>query len=128
MMRAPLSAIPENATNTTSNRHVHEDALLKKVNWCGASGTYYPMTEESISLFTLKESNLYLIVKDDASLWVGTASEIIDDQVSRADFRTALRAGSAVLHMKAPTDDVDCMMIKWDLYEGHRAGALALVP
>lgn len=104
------------------------DATLgRTINWRGQSGRNYPLVEQELESFGLQDNGLYLIAKGLDALWIGTATDIIEDQASRARFRDALKRASSVLRLTPPEDDIERMKMVCDIEAGGLAGALTLV-
>lgn len=121
-MRTPLIPSPEMKSASTASA----GAVSSAVNWRGQSGRYYALFHEHLENFVLKGHDLYVITQGTKAQWIGTAGDIIDDQTSRARFRTAVKNASAVLRLSASDDGVERMRTMWDLEGGHLAEALSL--
>lgn len=90
-----------------------------KVDWEGRSGRHYLLASEHLGSFVMHESDLYLIAKGTHVLWVGSASDLVDDPTSRARFRLALDCATAAFRLDAPADRLAAI---WDLEESMPAG------
>lgn len=97
------------------------------VNWYGHSGRHYALTRESLDNFSLHEDALYLLVVNGAANWVGSARDLIEDAVSRATFRLALKTASGVLRLDSPLDEASRGTTVWDLRNGHAVSAPQLL-
>lgn len=99
----------------------------RPVNWRGQSGRYYALIEEQLESFGLLGDDLYLIAEGIHARWIGTATDIIEDQASRARFRIAINKASSVLRLTPPQDHIERMKMVCDIEAGELAGALSLV-
>jgi hypothetical protein len=87
----------------------------QSVNWQGRSGRFYALSSRPLADFALSNSELCLITDGRNVLWVGSASEVIGDQSSRARFRLALDCADRAFILPAPSDEVTRMTLIWDL-------------
>jgi hypothetical protein len=87
----------------------------QSVNWQGRSGRLYALSCLRLGDLALSNSELCLIARGSSVLWVGSASEVIGDQSSRARFRLALENAERAFVLPAPSDEVTRMTLIWDL-------------
>jgi hypothetical protein len=87
----------------------------QSVNWQGRSGRLYALSSLRLADFALSNTELCLITRGRNVLWVGSASEVIGDQSSRARFRLALDGADRAFVLPAPGDEVTRMTLIWDL-------------
>lgn len=100
------------------------DTLKQRpVSWRGQSGRTYDMVRERLDNFTFDERGLYVLLADGKACWVGTAGDVIGDEVSRARFRAAVQVASSVLRTARPSDAVSIMTTMWDIEGGAPDGA-----
>lgn len=84
--------------------------------WRGRSGRIYGLIPERLETFSLAAHSLYLIAKGPIALWAGSATDVIDDQQSRARFRLALAAADRVFRVSdEPPDLTARATVIWDL-------------
>lgn len=102
-----------------------EHLSRRPISWRGRSGRTYMLRAEGIENFVLDDSELYVLTEGDRPCWVGTAGDVIADEVSRAKFRAAVRVASSVLSIARPADAVASMTAAWDLEGGEPAPQLA---
>ena len=99
----------------------------RAINWRGHSGHNYSLSEESLENFYLEGDDLYVLASGENACWVGTANDIIENAVSRARFRNALKASSSVFRLNSGAlDDLKRITTAWDLENGHIASQLKL--
>lgn len=93
---------------------------IAPVSWRGGSGRAYDATPESLEAFRFDATSIYILVNRNAPGWVGSARDLIEDQSSRARFKLAMRTASDVLRLSGPSDDVERMVLKFDLEGGRQ--------
>ncbi len=93
---------------------------MRSASWLGGSGRAYDAVPESLEAFRFDDSSIYILVNRNAPGWVGSARDLIEDQVSRARFKLAMQSASNVLRLQGPSDDVERMVLKFDLESGHQ--------
>ena len=91
------------------------NGMARLVNCRGRSGRYYALAPERLDDFTFLGDELYLIALGPMVLWVGSASDLVSDPVSRARFRLAMDCADRVFQVEARADEVERMTIIWDL-------------
>jgi len=101
--------------------------LPRPVNWLGRSGRSYALVPEQIEDFVLEGRDLYVIAEGEKLRWIGTAGDLIQDQVSRARFREAVKVASSVLRLSNAGNDVERMTAVWDIEGGHLVDTPAMV-
>jgi len=101
--------------------------LARPVKWRGRSGRSYALREEQLENFVLEGSDLYVIAEGNTPRWIGTAEDLIEDQVSRARFRAAVKVASTVLRLPNAGNDVERMTAVWDIEGGHLDGTPAMM-
>jgi hypothetical protein len=87
----------------------------RQVNWRGRSGRFYALTPERLDSFHLADNGLFLLARGTLPVWVGSASDVINDAQSRARFRLALEAADRAFAVEAEADDLSRMTVVWDL-------------
>lgn len=92
-----------------------QPAFGRQVNWRGRSGRLYALSPERLDDFALRNDDLFLIARGNLVLWAGSADDVIHDAQSRARFRLALDCADRVFHVDAGEDDVQRMIVVWDL-------------
>lgn len=102
------------ALTRITNRH------MSPASWQGGSGRAYDAEPESLDAFRFDETSIYILVHCNAPGWVGSGRDLIEDQVSRARFKLAMRSASEVLRLNGPSDDVERLVLKFDLEAGHQ--------
>jgi hypothetical protein len=88
-------------------------------NWRGRSGRFYDLDALAIEQFALTGGSLYLLARGADVLWVGSEDDVIGDAARRTAFRTALRVANGVYRIASPENDVDRMIMVWDLEGGE---------
>lgn len=96
------------------------DLMTMPARWIGGSGREYAADFESLEAFRLDEASIYVLVDGNLPHWVGSSRDLIEDQASRARFRLAMQRASNVLRFSAPNDDVERMVLKFDLEGGRQ--------
>ncbi len=91
------------------------------IYWLGGAGSRYLSTQLMVDDFVLADGSIYILLKCESALWVGTARDLIDDQVSRSRFRSAIAHASDVLQLPAPDNELERMWLIADLQAGHLA-------
>lgn len=97
------------------DRRPTQQSHSRAVNWRGRSGRFYALAIDSLQDFALKNSALSIIARGNLILWVGSASDVVNDSMSRARFRLALDCADRAFHLAAPGDEVQRMTMVWDL-------------
>ncbi len=88
------------------------------VNWQGYSGRNYPLSKERLEDFVLLEQNIYIIVAKELTCWVGTANDLVNNELSRSRFREAIKIADCVFCFKDNSDEMSRMNIAWDIEGG----------
>ncbi len=88
------------------------------VNWQGYSGRNYPLSKEHLEDFVLLEQNIYIIVAKELACWVGTADDLVNNEVSRSRFREAIKIADCVFCFKDNSDEMSKLSIVWDIEGG----------
>lgn len=101
------------------------DHFKTPASWRGESGRAYDAVPESLEAFRFDDSSIYILVNHNAPGWVGSARDLIEDQSSRARFKLAMRSASDVLRLNGPSDDVERMVLKFDLEGGRQVACRA---
>jgi hypothetical protein len=83
--------------------------------WQGRSGRVYGLATENLSSFAMDEWGLYLIAKGSHVLWVGSASDLVADPMSRSRFRLALDLGDRAFRLDATPSEAERWATIWDL-------------
>jgi hypothetical protein len=97
------------------DRSVSQPGFIRAVSWRGRSGQFYALTCERLEDFSLSTAALSVITSGSIVLWVGSATDVINDAMSRARFRLALDCADRVFSLPAPGDEVQRMTMIWDL-------------
>ncbi|MEO5805906.1 hypothetical protein [Devosia sp.] len=83
--------------------------------WLGRSGRAYGLIAESLEKFSLLERELHVIAKGSLVLWVGSATELIVDPMSRTRFRLAMACADRAFRLAHTGDDTERLATIWDL-------------
>ncbi len=110
--------------NSMKQPHISEgkntrDSDNKLANWHGGSGNYYHINQVELDDFILDEANIYILVYNSRTVWVGSARDLIEDSISRAQFRQALKVASAAFETPAPRFENHRISLISDLLSGH---------
>lgn len=97
------------------DRSLDRPGFSRAVSWRGRSGQFYALTYERLEDFSLARGLLSVIASGSTVLWVGSATDVINDAMSRARFRLALDCADRVFSLPAPGDEVQRMTMIWDL-------------
>ncbi len=87
--------------------------------WQGGSGNTYLVKPVSVEHFILSDSHIYLLVNAGRAIWVGTARNLIDDQISRSRFRRAIAKATSAFEFAMPCDEHQRLLLLADLETGH---------
>ncbi len=87
--------------------------------WQGGSGHAYSARPLSVEHFILNEDHIYLLVNAGQATWVGTARDLVDDQISRSQFRRAINAATSAFELNLPRDEHQRLSLIADLETGH---------
>jgi len=90
-----------------------------QIHWLGGSGSRYSSTQLMVDDFVLDDGSIYILLKGESALWVGTARDLIYDQTSRSRFRSAIGKASIVLQLPAPGNELNRMWLIADLQTGR---------
>jgi hypothetical protein len=77
----------------------------RQANWIGLSGHTYRLAVENLRDFVLEGSDLYMIIRGNAVLWVGCSNDLVADPQTRLRFRNALGRADGVLHLQRQASD-----------------------
>ena len=119
MKRPPLicnSEISDSEINLNRMERVDFDPSVK---WRGRSGRQYALVRERLENFVLKERDLYIIAEGNDPRWIGTAGDLITNDISRARFKEAVKVASCVLRLPDIHDELIRMSAAWDIEGGH---------
>jgi uncharacterized protein YfiM (DUF2279 family) len=98
-----------------AERRISAQVPLRQVNWRGRSGRFYALTVERLDSFALDTTSLYLLARGGVPMWVGSASDVINDAQSRSRFRLALEAADRAFVVDTDGDELSRMTVVWDL-------------
>ncbi|HHG89679.1 MAG TPA: hypothetical protein ENJ90_04250 [Devosia sp.] len=87
--------------------------------WQGASGNIYALRVVSVERFVLGDFHAYLLANAGQAIWVGTARDVIDDQISRSQFRRAISKATSAFELDMPRDEHQRLLLLADLETGH---------
>lgn len=93
-------------------------------NWRGQSGIFHSLNEVCVDDFILSDDHLYILVANEAAIWIGSASDLIEDSVSRAQFRQGVRLATAAYKLEAPDNQNLKIALIADLLSGHPVSSL----
>ncbi len=93
--------------------------------WQGGSGSTYAVKPVSVEHFVLGDFHIYLLVNAGRAIWVGTARDLIDDQISRSQFRRAISKATSAYELDMPRDEHQRLFLLTDLETGHPAQRLS---
>lgn len=85
------------------------------LNWLGRSGQLYPLMPVTLSELVLTDEDLFVLVRADKVLWVGSADDVVGDAASRARFRWALAGADRAYAVPAEAGSAERLMLQWDL-------------
>lgn len=98
-----------------AERRITASVPARQVNWRGRSGRFYALTLERLDSFALDSQSLYLLARGGVPMWVGSASDVINDAQSRSRFRLALAAADRAFVVDTADDELGRMTTVWDL-------------
>ena len=93
--------------------------------WQGGSGHAYATKQVAVEHFVLSDYHIYLLVNAGRAIWVGTARDLIDDQISRSQFRRAISKATSAFEIDLPRDEHQRLFLLGDLETGHPAQRLS---
>ncbi len=93
-------------------------------NWRGQSGTFYSLNEVSVDDFILNDDYLYMLVANEVAVWIGSASDLIEDSASRAQFRQAVKSATKAYRLQAPDNQNLKIALIADLFPGRPVSSL----
>ncbi|MCF6326230.1 MAG: hypothetical protein L3J21_02930 [Devosiaceae bacterium] len=106
-----------------SNRDLASDSArsdsIHLTNWQGGTGKCYSVEEIGLKDFVLSDTSVYLLVLNNRAVWIGGASDLIEDSVSRAQFRQAIKLATAAYKIPCPRHDYQRVGLISDLLAGH---------
>ncbi len=88
-------------------------------NWQGGTGKCYQIKEIGLKDFVLSDTSIYLLVLNSRAVWIGGANDLIEDSVSRAQFRQAIKLATAAYKIPCPRHDYQRVGLIADLLAGH---------
>jgi len=88
-------------------------------NWQGGTKKLYPVDEIGLKDFTLSDTSIYLLVLNNRAVWIGGASDLIEDSISRSQFRQAIKLATAAYKIPCPRHDYQRVGLIFDLLAGH---------
>lgn len=91
--------------------------------WRTGTGQQIEIHPENLAEYTLQDGRLYVLVCAGQALWVGSAVDLIEDQVSRERFKYAVKSANAVFSIASPLDDTEKLCLMHDVLAGHELNA-----
>jgi len=88
-------------------------------NWQGGTGKFYPIDDIELEDFTLSDTSVYLLVMNNRAIWIGGARDLIEDSVSRSQFRQAIKLATTAYKIPCPRHDYQRVSLISDLLAGH---------
>jgi hypothetical protein len=98
-----------------AERRISASGPVRQVNWRGRSGRFYALAVERLDSFVLDSQSLYLLARGAVPMWVGSASDVINDAQSRSRFRLALEAADRAFVVESDADELGRATTVWDL-------------
>jgi hypothetical protein len=107
------------------DRKLMQAVVGRAANWRGRSGRSYLLTLDCLEHFVLSTEALSVIARGNLILWVGSATDVINDSESRARFRLAVSRADCVFTVTAPSGELERATLIWDLEGAEPAEAQA---
>ncbi|VAW21760.1 hypothetical protein MNBD_ALPHA11-1648 [hydrothermal vent metagenome] len=110
---SPIASSCDLAPNSARSGSIH------LTNWQGGTGKFYPVDEIGLKDFTLSDTSIYLLVLNNRAVWIGGASDLIEDSFSRSQFRQAIKLATAAYKIPCPRHEYQRVGLISDLLAGH---------
>jgi len=107
------------ASNRDLASNSNRSCSIHLANWQGGTGKCYTVEEIGLKDFILSDTSIYLLVLNSRAVWIGGAGDLIEDSISRSQFRQAIKLAKAAYKIPCPRHDYQRVGLIADLLAGH---------